>query len=123
MMVTNIISSPKATITLKADTWTKITSIPPKVGTAYFCSAYLHVSGGSAKVAYCGDEAISSDRRVSFSITASNKYPIGMYYSVASGNPTVTVTDMLLCTWDEYQANKTLLDSINYFDGDSMPLA
>lgn len=123
MMVTNIISSPKATITLEADTWTRITSTPSKVGTAYFCSAFLHVSGGSAKVAYCGDEAISSDRRVSFNITASNEYPIGMYYSVVSGNPTVTVTNMLLCTLDEYQANKTLLDSINYFDGDSMPLA
>ena len=30
---------------------------------------------------------------------------------------------MLLCTLDEYQANKTLLDSIKYFTGDSMPLA
>lgn len=123
MMVTNIISSPKATITLEADTWTKITSTPSKVGTAYFCSAYLHVSGGSAKVAYCGDEAISSDRRVSFQITASNEYPIGMYYSVVSGNPTVTVTDMLLCTLAEYQANKALLDGIGYFTGDTMPLA
>lgn len=123
MMVTNIISSPKATITLEADKWTAITNVSSKTGTTYFCSAYLHVSGGSVKVAYCGDEAISSDRRVSFSMTASNEYPIGMYYSVVSGNPTVTVADMLLCTLAEYQANKTLLDSINYFTGDTMPLA
>lgn len=123
MMVTNIINCPKATITLEADKWTAITNVSPKTGTTYFCSASLHVSGGSVKVAYCGDEPISSDRRVSFSMTASNEYPIGMYYSVASGNPTVTVTDMLLCTLDEYQANKTLLDSINYFTGDTMPLA
>jgi len=33
------------------------------------------------------------------------------------------VTDMLLCTFADYQANKTLLDSIGYFDGDTMPLA
>lgn len=123
MMVTNTISSPKATITLNADRWTPITNVPAKPDMAYFCSAYLHVSGGSARVAYCGDEAISSDQRVRFQVTASNEYPIGMYYSVASGNPTVTVTNMFLCALDEYQANKTLLDSINYFDGDSMPLA
>ena len=30
---------------------------------------------------------------------------------------------MLICTWDEYQANRTLLDSIEYFDGDTMPRA
>ena len=46
-----------------------------------------------------------------------------MLYSVRSGNPTVTVTNMLICMWDEYQANKTLLDSIGYFDGNTMPLA
>lgn len=49
--------------------------------------------------------------------------PMGMSYSVVSGNPTVTVTNMLICTWDEYQANKTLLDGIGYFTGDTMPLA
>lgn len=31
--------------------------------------------------------------------------------------------NMLICTWDEYQANKTLLDGIGYFTGDTMPLA
>ena len=46
-----------------------------------------------------------------------------MSYHVKSGSPTVTVTNMLICTWDEYQANKTLLDSIEYFDGDTMPRA
>lgn len=48
---------------------------------------------------------------------------MSMYYSVKSGNPTVTVTNILICTWDEYQANKTLLDSIGYFTGNTMPLA
>ena len=54
---------------------------------------------------------------------SNNPNPVSMSYSVKSGNPTVTVTDMLLCTWAEYQANKTLLDGIGYFDGDTMPLA
>ena len=42
---------------------------------------------------------------------------------VKSGNPTVTVTHILICTDAEYQANKTLLDSIGYFTGNTMPLA
>ena len=46
-----------------------------------------------------------------------------MCHSVKSGRPTVTVANILICTWDEYQANKTLLDSIGYFTGDTMPIA
>ena len=49
--------------------------------------------------------------------------PVSMSYHVKSGSPTVTVTNILICTKDEYRANKTLLDSIGYFDGDTMPLA
>ena len=30
---------------------------------------------------------------------------------------------MLICTLAEYKANKALLDSIKYFDGDTMPRA
>ena len=48
---------------------------------------------------------------------------MAMSYSVKSGNPTVTVTNMLICTFADYQANKTLLDSIGYFAGDTMPRA
>ncbi len=62
-------------------------------------------------------------QRVSYALTASLAGPMSMYYSVKSGNPTVTVTNILICTWDEYQANKTLLDSIGYFTGNTMPLA
>ena len=123
MMLTNIVSNPTATITLEANNWTAITSIQSKPGTEYFVSGYLHVSGGSINVAFNGPETISSDRRVSYQMTSSNESPMGVWHSVVSGNPTVTVTNMLICTLAEYKANKALLDSIEYFDGDTMPRA
>lgn len=123
MMVTNIASNPNATITLAASEWRTITSTPSKPGTTYVVSVYLHVSGGSIKVAYNGHETISSDQRVTFQMLMTGGSPMGMSYSVVSGSPTVTVTSVLICTLAEYQANKTLLDSIGYFTGDTMPLA
>lgn len=123
MMVTNIASNPNATITLAASKWTVLTNAPSKPGTTYVVSVYLHVSGGSIAVAYNGHETISSDQRVTFQMLMSGESPMGMFYSVVSGNPTVTVTSMLICTLDEYRANKALLDGIKYFDGDTMPLA
>lgn len=68
-------------------------------------------------------DAISASQRVGYALTANDTSAMSMSYSVKSGSPTVTVTNMLICTWDEYQANKTLLDGIGYFTGDTMPLA
>lgn len=121
MMVTNLCTRPSATITLSADRWVDITTIPNKPGTKYLVSAYVNVTGGTISMRSYGN--LSASQRVSYPLTASVAGPMSMYYSVKSGNPTVTVTNMLICTWDEYQANKTLLDGIGYFDGDSMPLA
>lgn len=121
MMVTNLCTSPSSTITLSADRWVKITTIPNKPGTKYWVSAYVNVTGGTISMSQYGD--ISASQRISYELTASNASPMVMYYSVESGNPTVTVTGILICTLDEYRANKTLLDSIKYFTGDSMPLA
>lgn len=121
MMVTNLCTSPSSTITLEAGKWVHITTIPNKPGTKYWVSAYVNVTGGTISMNSYGD--ISASQRVSYALTASVATPMGMYYSVESGNPTVTVTNMLICMWDEYQANKTLLDSIGYFDGNTMPLA
>lgn len=98
-----------------------ITTIPNKPGTKYWVTAYVNVTGGTISMKSYGD--ISASQRVSYALTASAPSPMSMYYSVRSGNPTVTVIGMLICTWDEYQANKTLLDSIRYFTGDTMPLA
>lgn len=121
MMVTNLCTSPSSTITLEAGKWVNITTIPNKPGTRYWVSAYANVTGGTISMSMYGD--ISASQRVSYALTASNAGPMAMLYSVVSGSPTVTVTNMLICTLAEYQANKTLLDSIGYFDGDTMPLA
>ena len=122
MMVTNLCTRPSSTITLSAGRWVGITTIPTKPGTEYLVSAYVNVTGGTISIAGV-DGVISASRRVSYALTASLAGPMSMYYSVKSGNPTVTVTNILICTWDEYQANKTLLDGIGYFTGDTMPLA
>lgn len=100
----------------------KVTNVPNVIGLEYFVSAYVNVTGGTISI-YGVNGDISSSQRVGYRITGSTTGPMSMGYRVKSGNPTVTVTGILICTWDEYQANKTLLDSINYFDGDSMPLA
>ena len=121
MMVTNLCTSPSSTITLSADRWVDITTIRNEPGTKYWVSAYVNVTGGTISVRVYGD--LIASQRVGYAITASVAGPMSMYYSVKSGNPTVTVTSILICTWDEYQANKTLLDSIGYFTGDTMPQA
>lgn len=121
MMVTNLCTSPSSTITLQAGEWTQITTIPNKPGTRYLVSAYVNVTGGTISLSMYGD--VSASQRVSYAVTAGNAGPMAMSYSVRSGHPTVTVTDMLICTFADYQANKTLLDSLGYFTGDTMPLA
>ena len=121
MMVTNLCTSPSSTIALKTDKWVDITTIRNKPGTKYWVSAYVSVTGGTISMSAYGD--VSASRRVGYALTANDTSAMSMSYSVKSGNPTVTVTSMLICTWAEYQANKTLLDGIGYFDGDSMPLA
>ncbi|MFR2102107.1 MAG: hypothetical protein ACLS39_07500 [Bifidobacterium adolescentis] len=121
MMVTNLCTSPSSTITLKAGQWVSITTLPKKPGTKYWVSAYVDVTGGTISTSAYG--AISASQRVGYALTANDASAMSMNYSVKSGSPTVTVTNMLICTWDEYQANKTLLDSIEYFTGDTMPLA
>ncbi|MFR1106572.1 MAG: hypothetical protein ACLSDZ_03430 [Bifidobacterium sp.] len=120
MMVTNLCTSPSSAITLSAGRWVDITTIPNKPGTRYWVSAYVNVTGGTISMSGYGD--LTASQRVSYALTASVAGPMSMYYSVKSGSPTVTVTNILICTWDEYQANKTLLDGIGYFSGDTMPL-
>lgn len=121
-MVTNLCTSPSSTITLRAGEWTQITTVPSVVGTKYWISACVNVTGGTISIAGAQVE-FSASQRVSYALTAVNAGAMSMSYSVKSGRPTVTVTNMLICTWDEYQANKTLLDQLEYFNGDTMPLA
>lgn len=121
MMVTNLCTSPSATITLRADEWVQITTVPNVPGTTYWVSGYVGVTGGT--ISFLEEQVVSASQRVSYEITAVNAGAMSMMYSVKSGSPIVTVTNMLICTLDEYQANKTLLDGIGYFTGDTMPRA
>ena len=121
MMVTNRCTSPSSTITLKADKWVDIPSLSNKPGTKYFVSAYVNVTGGTISLRAYGD--LTASQRVSYALTAIYTGSMTMNYSVRSGSPTVTVTSILICTWDEYQANKALLDGLYFFDGDTMPRA
>lgn len=82
----------------------------------------MNVTGGTISIIGTEGE-FSARQRVSYMTYVHSSGPLSVNYSVKSGSPTVTVTNILLCTLAEYQANKTLLDSIGYFTGDTMPLA
>ena len=122
MMVTNLCAKPSSTITLKAGRWTNITTVPSKIGMKYWINVYVNVAGGTISIIGV-DGDISASQRIGYSMISNNPNPVSMCYNVKSGSPTVTVTDMLLCSFDEYQANKAVLDSLQYFTGDTMPLA
>lgn len=122
MMVTNLCTSPSSTITLKADKWVNITTLPSVNGAAYQISVEVNVTGGTISI-IGADGDINARQRVSYKMIINNSHPISMSYHVKSGSPTVTVTSILLCSFAEYQANKVLLDGLNFFDGDTMPRA
>ena len=122
MMITNLCTRPTSTITLRANNWVHLTTVPSVRGMTYWVSFDVNVTGGT--VSFIGTQGeFSARQRVSYMTYVDNSSPLSVNYSVKSGSPTVTVTNILICTWDEYQANKTLLDSIGYFDGDTMPRA
>lgn len=122
MMVTNLISNPRLSVTLKPDEYTPISTIGKQIGTVYWCTVWLDVSGGSITVVGCPG-TFSKSQRIGWTFTTQSPNPISMRYKVVSGSPTVKVRSMVLCKLGEYQANKALLDGLNFFDGDTMPLA
>lgn len=122
MMVTNLCTSPSSTITLKADKWVRLTTAPSVNGMTYWVSFDVNVTGGTVSIIGTQGE-FSARQRVSYMIYLNNSNPLSANYSVKSGRPTVTVTNILICTQADYLANKTLLDSIGYFTGGTMPLA
>lgn len=122
MMITNLCTRPTSTITLRANNWVHLTTVPSVRGMTYWVSFDVNVTGGT--VSFIGTQGeFSARQRVSYMMYVNNSSPLSVNYSVKSGSPTVTVTNILICTWAEYQSNKTLLDGIGYFDGDTMPLA
>lgn len=122
MMVANLISNPRLNVTLKPGAYTPISTIKKTIGASYWCSVWLDVSGGSVTILNCPG-TFSKSQRIGWAFTAMSSSPLSLKYDVVSGSPTVKVWSMVLCKLDEYQANKTLLDSIKYFDGDTMPRA
>lgn len=122
MMVTNRCASPTSTITLRADVWTPITTVPSVGNLKYWVSAYVNVTGGTIRMEGTNAD-ISASQRIQYTMHLSHTGFFPICYHVKSGNPTVTVTNMLICTWDEYQENRAMLDGIGYFSGDTMPLA
>ena len=122
MMITNLCTRPTSTITLRANNWVHLTTVPSVRGMTYWVSFDVNVTGGT--VSFIGTQGeFSARQRVSYMMYDNNSSPLSVNYSVKSGSPTVTVTNILICTWAEYQSNKTLLDGIGYFDGDTMPRA
>lgn len=122
MMVTNLISSPRAHVTLKPGEDTPISTIEKTPGTTYWCTVWLDVSGGSITIDNCPG-TFSKSQRIGWSLTSQNANPMNLRYKVVSGSPTIKVWNMVLCELGEYQANKALLDGLYFFDGDTMPLA
>lgn len=122
MMVTNLCTIPSSTITLQADKWVHLTTVPSVNGMSYWVSFDVNVTGGTVSIIGTQGE-FSARQRVSYMTYINNSSPLSANYSVKSGSPTVTVTNILICTQADYQANKTLLDSIGYFTGGTMPLA
>lgn len=120
MMLTNLITNPKATVTLQANKWASLTTTKKTAGTTYWVSFWVDVSGGSIRM---NGTTIDSSRRFSYTLTATETSPMNATYTVVSGSPTVKVHNIICCTLAEYQANKTLIDQLYWFDGDTMPLA
>ena len=122
MMVTNLISSPRAHVTLNPGEYTPISTIEKTPGTTYWVTVWLDVSGGSVTLDNCPD-TFSKSQRIGWSLTSTNANPMSLRYKVVSGSPTVKVWNMVMCELGEYQANKALLDGLYFFDGDTMPRA
>lgn len=122
MMITNLCTRPTSTITLRANNWVHLTTVPSVRGMTYWVSFDVNVTGGTVSIIGTQGE-FSARQRVSYMTYVDNSSPLSVNYSVKSGSPTVTVTNILICTWAEYQANKALLDGLYFFDGDTMPRA
>ena len=116
-----MVKNPAANITASPNGGADILCDPLMAGVSYQISIYVDVRGGTVSL---GSQTIDKSMRVSWrqALTVTQtRFHLG--FVVRSGKPTVTVMGMLICTLDEYLANKTLLDSIEYFDGDTMPRA
>ena len=123
MMVTNLIGNPRATVALTHGEYVPISTIGKTAGVQYHISGYAMVSGDGEFGFAAAPGKFSKSQRISWTLTAADSSPMNLLLKVVSGSPKVSVIGMLCCREDEYQANRQLIDSIAYFDGDTMPLA
>ena len=65
MMVTNLCTSPSSTITLKADKWVNITTLPSVNGATYQISVEVNVTGGTISI-IGADGDINARQRVGY---------------------------------------------------------
>lgn len=107
MIVTNLISSPRAHVTLKPGEYTPISTIEKTPGTTYWVTVWLDVSGGSITIENCPG-TFSKSQRIGWRFTAQIANPMNLRYKVVSGSPTVKVWNMVMCELGEYQGEQGL---------------
>lgn len=121
MRVVNMISKPSASFTLKNNNYTQVSTAVKKANARYVLSMYVNISGGTAKVGP-NLQTISSNTRVTQAFTTTTTDPLKVQCLPVSGSPTVTVSDLMLVEESQYQACEDLLDQLEWFDGNTMPL-
>lgn len=102
MMVTNLVKNPTANLTTSPNMQTDIICDKLMAGVTYYCSMYVTVSGGTVSF---GSHTIEHPMRINW-----------------AQKPTVIVTGMLICKYEEFTANAQLINEIKYFSGDTMPI-
>lgn len=120
MMVTNLVKNPTAYLTASPNMQTDIICDKLRAGVTYYFSMYVTVSGGTVSV---GSQTIEHPMRISWP----QKMPVSqtnfrVNFVVRSGKPTVSVTGILICKYEEFTANAQLINEIKYFSGDTMPI-
>lgn len=120
MMVTNLVKNPTANLTTSPNMQTDIICDKLMAGVTYYFSMYVTVRGGTVSL---GSQTIDNSMRISWpqkmSVSQTN---FRLNFVVRSGKPTVSVTKMLICKYEEFTANAQLINEIKYFSGGTMPI-
>ncbi len=120
MMVTNLVKNPTANLTTSPNMQTDIICDKLMAGVTYYFSMYVTVRGGTVSL---GSQTIDNPMRINWpqkmSVSQTN---FRLNFVVRSGKPTVSVTGMLICKYEEFTANAQLINEIKYFSGDTMPI-
>ena len=128
MMVTNLISNPRLSVTLKPDVREKMMQAAVTAAkTVHYTNLgtieFLLDRENNFYFMEMNTRLQVEHGIIGWAFTTATPNPMSMRYKVVSGSPTVKVRSMVLCKLSEYQANKALLDGLYFFDGDTMPRA